>query len=186
MIEFELNTTELDELLLAFVKTDKTIKEHGADVLDWVGRKFTVVMRDIVREIEFEGNLRRSIGYEVAQNKESVIIGPNIPSGEESERKIRTVYSGRPEAHYVPIDDLKPWAAHRFGDAGVAYYIQKRIAGEIEGKPGGVSRATEERRQTPDFPFTDMALSSPTGKAIVIEAAERLTKRLVASLIGDE
>ena len=58
MIEFELNTTELDELLLAFVKTDKTIKEHGADVLDWVGRKFTVVMRDIVREIELHKTRR--------------------------------------------------------------------------------------------------------------------------------
>jgi len=86
-------------------------------------------------------------------------------------------------AHYVPPENLFVWADARFGDPDIAFYISKRIAGEIDGRPGGVSMATRERR-TPDFPFTDMALDSPDGKAVVVEAAERLAERLVATLEG--
>lgn len=183
MIDFELDTSELDELMRELMATDKKLKEHSADVLDWVGRQFTVIMQNIVKQIEFRGDLRESIGYEVAQDKKSVDIGPNIPSGDEPARKIWTVHDGRPEAHYVPPKNLFVWADARFGDPDIAFYISKRIAGEIDGRPGGVSMATRERR-TPDFPFTDMALDSPDGKAVVVEAAERLAERLVATLEG--
>ena len=187
MIDFELDTSELDKLMQEFMATDKNLEEHSADVLDWVGSQFTVVMQNIVRQIEFRGELRESIGYEVANDKKSVDIGPNIPSGDEPERKIWTVYSGRPEAHYVPPENLFAWADARFGDPDIAFYISKRIAGEYAayGRPSGVSRATRERR-TPDFPFTDMALDSPDGQAIVSEAAERLAERLVATIEGSK
>ena len=183
MIDFNLDTSELDALMVDLMGTDKTLKEHSVDVLDWVGRKFTTIMKSIVKQIEFRGDLGASIGYKVNKSESSVDIGPNIPSGDETDRKIMTVYSGRPENHYVPPEDLFAWADFRFGDPDIAFYISKRIAGKIDGKAGGVSRATNER-PTPDFQFTNMSLDSPYGKAVVVEASERLAKRLVASIGG--
>ena len=43
------------------------------------------------------------------------------------------------QPHWMPINPLKLWVVRKGFPEGVAYYIQKRIAGKIKGKPGGTS-----------------------------------------------
>lgn len=177
MIDFFFDFHSLD----AFVerlKQQKTEPEVAA-VLDWVGAASMLLMQQALDRISWTGKLKESVGYDVNKEKKYVVIGPNVPTGDEPEEKILTVLMGRPEAHWIPDNaDTRQWAEDKLGSEKLIHYLRNRIAGNIKGKDPGVSRAYMIR-PTPDFPFLTMTTSDPQFEKVFREAEAELLTRLV-------
>jgi hypothetical protein len=187
MLDFDVDISELKGLFSRFVETTQKMPGFTGDVLGWLGGKYAIIMRNIINEIDYSGRLRESVGYEVATDKKSVEIGPNVPNETQDPRKIYVVWKGWPHAFSPPLQEILNWAQVKLGDRNIGYYVQKRIAGkyEIMGRPGGVSRATRER-ETPGFSFLERTIDTPEGQVLLEEAGVRIGKKLIANIVGDE
>jgi hypothetical protein len=185
MIDFDVQYSGLKKLFRRFVETTQKIDGLTGDVLDWLGGRYAVIMRDILSEIDYSGRLRESVGHDVAGDKKSVEIGPNIPNITQSPEKIMTVWKGRQEAFETDLEELKNWAQVKLGNRRLGYFLWKRIKGDyVPEHPPGVSVA-RNLRETPGFSFVERTLDSPEGQVLLEEAGVRIGKQLIARITGE-
>ena len=185
MIDIDVDLSEIRELFTRFVASTQKMDSFTGDVLGWVGGRYAVIMKNIINEIDYSGRLRESVGHEVAGDKKSVEIGPNVPAETQDPRKVWTVWKGREEAFTPPIEVLKNWAEIKVGDRNFGYYLQQRIAGKIPGYPSGVSMA-DKHRETPGFSFVERTIDSPEAQVVLEEAGSRIGKELYARITGEK
>ena len=183
MIDIDVNTAQLELLFDRFLRSAQNVKEFTGEALDWLGQRLTIVMKDTLDEIDFSGRLVKSVGHEVSATKDSVEIGPNVPAVTQDERKVFTVWKGSDKNFSPPLQELKNWAQVKLGDSNIGYYLQKRIAGKIPGKEGGVSRAGNIR-ETPGFSFPERTLDSPETQILFQEVGDRIGKEVIGRVIG--
>lgn len=181
MITVEVEITGIEDLAKAIDFAESVWPEIRQEGLEWLGGEFvTIESNHINSVVEFEGNLARSVGYQVSEDM--VTIGPNVAGGGEDEGKIMGVLEGsRPR--WVSLDALRPWAARKLGDERFAQYLQYRIAGLVPGKPGGTSVFQQSRHGGMDFPFPQETLDLPAAQDALQTAADMMAEKLVARFI---
>jgi len=184
MIDIEVNFSVLEALFDRFIRSSQNIREFTGEALEWLGARLEIVMAEQLDEIRFYGDLASSVGHEVSGDKQSVEIGPNVPNETQAEAKVFTVWKGSDKNFSPPLDRLMAWSEAKGLGEGFAYYLQKRIAGKIPDRKGGVSRAGGIR-ETPGFSFPERTLASPETQILFQEVGERIGKKVIGEVIGD-
>jgi len=142
----------LNRLKEAIFNSDKRTKRK---LMRQLGKRHVRIMRTKMRDIQYTGALENSVGFFVEEHGDTVstTIGPNIASQGHSEQTIHNILHGGPP-RTVSIDDLKPWAQQKLGDAEAAYAVQESI------KKVGTSMYQQRTRGTMAFPFDTLTIYS--------------------------
>ena len=185
MIDIEVNYTVLESLFDRFIRSSQNKDGFTTDALEWLGWRLETVMAEQLYEIRFYGDLASSVGHEVSRAGHSVEVGPNVPTETQTEAKVFTVWKGSEKNFSPPLDRLMAWSEAKGLGEGFAYYLQKRIAGKIPDRKGGVSRAGGIR-ETPGFSFPERTLASPETAILFQEVGERIGKKVIGEVIGGQ
>ncbi len=101
--------------------------------MELLGNKLVDITRQELEPVKDTGTLAESVSQyiEPYQRSLKLTVGPTAPH-------TPYIQTGT-KPHWVPIEPLKAWAARKLGDEKAAYAVQRRIAGMVEGRPGGTS-----------------------------------------------
>jgi len=179
-ISFSFESRDVGGFFKRLANLFRNTKKLERQALEELGVGHVVIMRDAIRQIEYKGDTRRSIQYNVDAENMSVSIGP-YTSDEKSMQRIGAIRYGYPYAFTPPFSAIKAWAADKLGDERAGWWLWQRIQGKIPGKSPGISMATGIR-PTPGFDFIDMTANSPESDALIDRISEKLGIEIVSKL----
>jgi hypothetical protein len=180
MITIEVEVSGLEEAYRFLDIAEKEWPEVRDQGLEWLGAGFAVIESEFInKEVGYTGELADSVGFEISGD--TVIIGPNVPSGGVDEGKIAGVlYGARPR--WVSLTKLRPWAAKKLGSEDYAEFLQRRIAGRTL-YTGGTSTWQLITRGQMGFPFPQESLDLPETEEMLNDTARLIAEYLVAKFI---
>ena len=108
---------------------DKEIQDNVDGFLKEIAIKLTNKLKETAPV--HTGRLRNSITI-LERKKGKIVVGVNA--------KYAAALQFGTDPFWPPIEPLKDWARKKLGAEGLAYYVQKKIAGKIEDKEGGITK----------------------------------------------
>jgi hypothetical protein len=172
---FEIDVEGLQELIDNALEMDRSIKRVTMTQLSNLGEFARYLCRVELEDVKYTGVLANSFVIVPDEARMRVQIYPTAKHG-------LYIRDGT-DAHWAPIGPLKKWAARKLGDERAAYGVQRRIAGVVDGQPGGTSKYQLDKRGTMANPWPQRVVSRGDFQSALARTAKAAGRQIVAEFV---
>jgi uncharacterized protein YejL (UPF0352 family) len=169
-------THGLEELMAALLEAAEQFNATVMLNLRNLGNMTIFLCKAEVADVRYTGRFEDSFVSEEDSQKLQVLIFPMAP------HRMFIRMGTRP--HWAPAGPLKAWAAVKLGDPKLGYAVQRRIAGVVEGKPGGTSLHQMVKRGTMTNPWPKRVVARADFQRALAFTSERLGIDIVERIAG--